>query len=193
MLKRILNHKSIIKKPPVIIDLGASGEINKEWKKFYPYSIFLSLDGDKRKFDNFNQNFKKHYRVQTIVDTMKKRSIFYLTKSPYCSSLLKPNKKNLSKWFFENKFKIIKKQKVKTSTLFNLLKERKLKYVDIVKVDLPGVDLKIYESLTKQIRNKIKYVELEPGLYEFYEKENDRVPQVINKMSKDFFIENISF
>ena len=62
MLKRILNHKSIIKKPPVIIDLGASGEINKEWKKFYPYSIFLSLDGDKRKFDNFNQNFKKLQR-----------------------------------------------------------------------------------------------------------------------------------
>ena len=49
MLKKILQHELLVKKPPVIVDLGASGESYKEWRKVYPFSIFLALDGDKRK------------------------------------------------------------------------------------------------------------------------------------------------
>mgnify|MGYP000334230672 FL=1 len=44
MIEKILRNEVFEKKPPVLIDVGASDEINNSWKKLSRYSICLGFD-----------------------------------------------------------------------------------------------------------------------------------------------------
>ena len=192
MIKKILNHKLMIKNPPVIIDLGASGESYDTWKKIYSHSIFIALDGDDRKKINYKNKFKKYIPINKIIDKKKNKRDFYLTKSPYCSSLLKPSKKT-REWFFHDQFKVTKKKTVKTTTLNEILKIKKIKKIDILKIDLQGIDLEVFKSISKKITKNIKFIDIEPSLYGFYELEKNNVSETIKHMEKEFFVEDIKF
>ena len=43
-------------KPPVLIDIGASGEIHPEWKLIAKHSICIAFDADTRDFNNSETN-----------------------------------------------------------------------------------------------------------------------------------------
>ncbi len=193
MIKRILNHKLLVKKPPVIIDLGAAGESYDIWSKLYKYSIFLALDGEERKSIKNKYNFKKYFLVNRIIDSKKGIRNFYQTKSSFCSSVLKPSDNKTRKWFFYNQFKIVKKRKIHATTLNEILKKRNINNIDILKIDLQGIDLAVFKSIPKKIRKNIQFVDIEPSLYGFYDGETNNVSETLKFMQKDFFIEDISF
>ena len=50
IIKKVFSHQSLIDKPPVLIDLGASGEIHKKWKAIAKHSICIAFDADTRDF-----------------------------------------------------------------------------------------------------------------------------------------------
>jgi len=193
MLKKILQHDLLVKKPPVVIDLGASGESYKAWNQIYPFSIFLALDGDKRKKTSYKNKFKKYISINKIVDVKKRKKKFFLTKSPFCSSILKPSTKKTEEWFFHNQFKILKQLNIKTITLNQILKENKIEYIDFLKIDLQGIDLDIFKNITPKIKKRIKFVDIEPSLYGFYEGENNNTPETLKYMQKEFDVEDIKF
>ena len=51
LIEEILNKEELIKQPPILIDIGASGEINENWKLLAKYSICLAFDPDNRDID----------------------------------------------------------------------------------------------------------------------------------------------
>lgn len=99
IINKVLSHPSLVQKPPVLLDIGASGTIHEKWKTIAPYSICVAFDADSREFSieqTTNSSFKELFLVNRIVAVESNDAMdFWLTKSPYCSSTLPPNNKAL--------------------------------------------------------------------------------------------------
>ena len=69
--------------PPVLIDIGASGEIHEIWSKIAEYSICIAFDADTTDFEPIvseDRAWKKLYSLnRLILDQANESSVFYLT------------------------------------------------------------------------------------------------------------------
>lgn len=192
---KILSSKELIDKPPVLIDIGASGQIHKPWEKIRKHSVCIAFDADEREFGFVKEEigkFKKLLVYNCIVtETEKGEADFFLTKSPYCSSLLQPDESALRDWAFSEKFQVEKKVKVKTRSLKSVLNEAKVDYIDWFKTDSQGTDLRLFTSLPEQIRNRILVAEFEPGILDSYSGE-DKLYRLMEFMNdKSFWMSEI--
>ena len=173
---KILSSKELVERPPVLIDIGASGQIHKPWENIQKHSICIAFDADEREFAFVKEEigkFKKLLIYNCIVtDTEKGETDFFLTKSPYCSSLLQPDENELKDWAFADKFEVEKKVKIKTRSLISVLNEAKIDYIDWFKTDSQGTDLRLFASLPEQIRKKVLAAEFEPGILDSYHGED---------------------
>ena len=50
LIRQIMEHEVFRQQPPVLVDVGASGEIHEEWAEIAPYSLCIAFDGDDREF-----------------------------------------------------------------------------------------------------------------------------------------------
>lgn len=195
MIKEILTRKEFIDNPPVLVDVGASGEIHGKWREIAKYSICIAFDADDREMsfkENTNGDFKKLVTINRIVTSENKTQVdFYLTQSPFCSSTLEPDLNKLSHWPFQDLFKVEKCIKLEAVQLSDVLKAMDLNYIDWLKIDTQGTDLRLFKSLPQPIRNKVLAAEFEPGIIDAYKGE-DKLYQLIDYMSHSpFFMSDI--
>ena len=177
-------------KPPVLIDIGASGEINAKWKPIASYSACIAFDADDRDFrieEDMNKGYKKLITVNRIVtaDPVNNQT-FYLTSSPYCSSLLEPDENKLSPWLFKNLFQVEKITTLPSITIQEALKQAGLSYIDWFKSDTQGTDLRLFKNLPGEIVNGILAAEFEPGIMDAYKGE-DKLHMIMQEMDQDDF------
>ena len=134
LIKKILENELFIKHPPVLIDIGASGFINKKWKSLAKYSICIAFDADDRDMQYIKtdkSDWKNLIIVNKIVtNEVKKQKKFYLTKSPHCSSFLKPNMESLNNWAFTELFDMERVTRLDTTDIPTILDEYSINYVD---------------------------------------------------------------
>lgn len=187
LLAKIFEHKLIQDKPPVLIDIGASGQILEDWNSFEKYSICIAFDADSREmqFVEKESSFYKKLVVYNCVvtDTHKAQIDFYLTKAPYCSSALCPDNQKLSVWDFNELFEIEKKIVLNARNLNEVLKEQNITYIDWFKTDSQGTDLRLFKSLDENIVNKIIVADFEPGFIDAYITE-DKLYSILAHMDK---------
>jgi hypothetical protein len=139
-----------------------------------------------------NKTFLKVNYVQKIIDGKNGVKTFYTTKDSHCSSLLEPKKTEYSKWYGAHRFKVVKKEKHKVSSLNSILKALNINYIDWLVIDAQGVDLNIFSNIDKKIQSKISILDLEPGFFEFYKKA-DSISEVFEYTKKNFEFEDITF
>lgn len=190
IIDQILRRPEFVKKPPVLMDIGASGKVPAEWKVLAKYSVGISFDPDSRDMkyiENEKNNFKflKVFPF-AIVPKRQKEIKFYLTKAPYCSSTLCPDKKQLDEWDFSDLFSVTGTKKVQTITAKKALSQEKIDYVDWFKTDSQGTDLRLMLSLPKDVIKKVLAVQLEPGILDAYIGE-DKLWQIFAEMEKRSF------
>jgi len=187
ILEKVLKHPLLIDKPPVLIDIGASENLNPKWKSFSKFSICIAFDADERDFSitsNENTHFKKLYKINRIVSANDSNvQNFYLTKSPYCSSSLKPDFLSLSNYCFCDKFEIVSEKKLSAVRIKNILKELNISYVDWFKADSQGTDLRLFLDLGEDIYKNVLVAELEPGIIDAYINE-DKITDVLIKFNE---------
>lgn len=192
LIQKILTSPELINKPPVLIDIGASGQLHKKWKLIAKHSICIAFDADEREFgfiEKKQSNFKKLFIYNCIVsDKDSSDQIFYLTKSPYCSSILKPDFKNLANYSFADIFKIVDTSKLKTVSISTALREIDINQVDWFKTDSQGLDLRLFKNLRDEIRGKIIIAEFEPGLIDAYEYEDKLYSLLEYIQNKNYWI-----
>lgn len=185
IVKKVCEHHSLINKPPVLVDIGASGSLPKHWKLLAPYSICLAFDADTRDFivsESGRGDWKKLYLMNRLVTAKSSDAInFYLAKSPHCSSTLKPNSKALKPWAFKELFDVDKIIKLPSVGLESALKKNGLNYIDWYKTDSQGTDLRIFDALPKSMIVKIVSAEFEPGIIDAYKGE-DKLHQLMAYM-----------
>ncbi|MBI1770262.1 MAG: FkbM family methyltransferase [Bacteroidetes bacterium] len=190
MIDHILQRNEFQNNPPVLVDIGASGEIHHKWKKIAKYAICIAFDADDREMnftENISSGFKKLITINRIVtDRIDGEVDFFLTQSPFCSSTLEPDLGKLSKWPFQNLFTVEKKIKLKAVQLVDALKNAGINGIDWLKIDTQGTDLRLFKSLPEIIRNNTLIAEFEPGIIDAYKGE-DKLYEVIGFMSKSGF------
>jgi hypothetical protein len=191
IIKTILESDYFAAEPPVLVDIGASGEINPKWKAIASYSICIAFDADDREFnvtEVVNKHYKKLITFNRIVTAGRpnEQADFYLTTSPFCSSLLQPDEEKLACWAFRDLFKIDRVAKLHTITLSKALSQTNIDYIDWFKADTQGTDLQLLNSLPEQIQSGILSVELEPGILDAYKGE-DKLYSVMQKMHNDLY------
>ncbi|NME68431.1 hypothetical protein [Flammeovirga aprica] len=190
--KRILSREEFTNKPPVLVDVGASGEIHAKWKEIAPYCICIAFDADDRKFDiseEDNQGFKKLYKFNCIVSDQEVEKLdFYLTKSPYCSSTLLPNPDSVKDYIFSPFFELDRTIQLNNISISHALEKLSLGYIDWLKTDSQGIDLRIWRSLDTSIQDNTLAIDFEPGLTQTYNGE-DNASSILNYMAdKNFWL-----
>jgi FkbM family methyltransferase len=192
LIHKIFDLPELINKPPVLIDIGASGQIHKKWKLIAKHSICIAFDADEREFgfiEKKQSTFKKLFVYNCIVSAKDNSDqIFYLTKSPYCSSILQPDFKNLDNYSFADIFQIVNTTNLKTVSISTALKELNINQVDWFKTDSQGLDLRLFKNLNEDISEKIIVAEFEPGLIDAYEYEDKLYALLAYFQDKDFWI-----
>jgi hypothetical protein len=190
VIERIFERPELKEQPPVLVDIGASGEIHEKWKRIAAHSICLAFDADDREMsfqEKTNSGFKKLITINRIVSDQPTAEIdFYLTASPFCSSTLEPDMNALAQWPFQDLFKVEKVVKLKSTQLADALKNAGLSYIDWMKTDTQGTDLRIFKSLPDDIRQRVVVAEFEPGIIDAYKGE-DKLYQLIGYMTGSAF------
>jgi len=190
IIKKIFKHPDLINKPPVLIDIGASGSIFSGWELIAPYSICISFDADARDFevtDSLDSGYKRLISLNRLVDVNKHdESDFYLTKSPHCSSGLKPDQDSLRNWSFHDLFEVTDKVALPTTTIAETLNSFKLDYVDWFKVDSQGQDLRLFCSVPNHMKGGVIALDFEPGIIDAYHGE-DKLFDILAWMERQPF------
>lgn len=156
---------------PVLVDVGASGAPPDIWNKIARFAIYVGFDPDRREVHHeFEQRFHSAKILNEAITCDKQATevLFYLTKSPYCSSTLEPNTQALSNYIFSDLFEIEKTVTAPAIRLDSVVERLSLPTIDWLKTDSQGTDLRIFTSLAEQIRQHVLAIDIEPGLIDVY-------------------------
>lgn len=190
IIRQIFQSGYFENRPPVLVDIGASGEIHAKWKLIAPYSVCVAFDADDRDFqanEQTNKGFKKLITLNRIVTAdASGLKDFYLTASPYCSSLLEPDKAQLEPWVFRKLFEVESVKKLPAITLQAALQQAGLSYIDWFKSDTQGTDLRLFKSVPVQWVQSMLVAEFEPGIMNAYKGE-DKLFRVMEAMEQGGF------
>jgi len=190
IISKIFSLGELVVDPPVLIDIGASGQLHKKWVLIAKYSICVAFDADNREFgfiEKEQSSFKKLFVFNSIVsDEDKSESEFYLTKSPFCSSVLHPDIKNLSNYSYSDLFQVVDKTYLKTISLSSVIKQLNIRQIDWFKSDSQGLDLRLFKCLPDEVRKKVIAAEFEPGLIDAYINE-DKLFSILQYFEKKNF------
>lgn len=195
IIKTILTSGYFLDNPPILVDIGASGEINKKWEIIAPHSVCIAFDADDRDFQ-INEVDSSIYKKLIIFNRIviaeeNAHPNFFLTVSPYCSSLLKPDEQKLKPWVFCSLFDVEKVTTLPAITLKEALSQTSVDYVDWFKTDTQGTDLRLFKSLPTMIAENVLMAEFEPGIIDAYQGE-DKLYMVMQEMrERDFWLSSM--
>ncbi|MCI1279431.1 MAG: FkbM family methyltransferase [Nitrospira sp.] len=156
---------------PILADIGASVGFPEMWNPIAVQSIYLGFDPDLREPREETQGvFFKSIVVDEAVtaDPSVAEAMFYFTKSPTCSSTLRPDAQSLSNYVFFDLFAVEKEGRVRATTLNAVLERFQLSGIDWLKVDSQGTDYRLFESLRPDVRSQVLALDIEPGLMDAY-------------------------
>ncbi|WP_461108726.1 hypothetical protein [Spirosoma koreense] len=187
MIDKILSRPEFQTEPPVLVDIGASGQLHTRWKAFAKYAVCIAFDADDRDFgyvESESGHFRKLYTFNHIVtDTDTETANFYLTESPHCSSLLRPRPDLVEEYAFAPKFEPTKVVQLKTRSLRSTLDNLKIRQVDWFKTDSQGTDLRLFRNLGDDRTRTVLTAEFEPGIASIYDGE-DKLYTVLQYMEE---------
>lgn len=187
ILDKVLNQPELLARPPVFVDIGASGGISPRWLPLAAHSICVAFDADTRDFavtESASKGWKRQYSLNRLVAAEVSESMdFHLTRSPHCSSTLKPDTEALQDWAFAPLFKLEEQIKLPAVDLATVLGPLGIEYIDWYKTDSQGTDLRIFAALPETIINRIIAAEFEPGIIKAYKGE-DKLHQLMAYMEK---------
>jgi hypothetical protein len=195
IITNILKRSEFFHEPPILLDIGASGNLHDKWKEIAKYSVCIAFDADDRDIhfvEKETENYKKLYVFNRIVTDRDTDELdFYLTKSPHCSTTLMPDHDKIQDWEFAELFTVQKKIKLKAVVLRDVFAELGVKKIDWFKTDSQGTDLRLFKSLGEEIMSNTLIAEFEPGIIDVYKGE-DKLHHLMSYMDQmPFWMSNI--
>ncbi|MCX6138243.1 MAG: hypothetical protein NTV54_12185 [Ignavibacteriales bacterium] len=190
IIATLLQRIEFADQPPVLLDVGASGTLHRQWKPLAKRSICIAFDADQREFGYVTDDsgsFGKLYIYKCIVaDKASDACAFYLTRSPFCSSTLMPDAQGLRPWAFGPKFEVVETISLRSNTLPNVMKEIGITSIDWFKTDSQGTDLRLFRSLAPEVLQKVIAADFEPGIIDSYVGE-DKLHELLRFMDAQPF------
>jgi hypothetical protein len=179
---------------PVLIDIGAAVAPSMIWRPIASHSVYVGFDPDLRGLRSETQGiYCRSIIVNEAVthDQGSSDSLFFFTKSPTCSSTLRPDLHSLSEYLFSDLFAVKREGKVLASTLDSVMERLDLPCIDWFKTDSQGTDLRLFESLRPEVQSKVLAVDMEPGLINAYVGEDLFINAHKALMESGFWLSNL--
>tara|TARA_B110000438_G_scaffold298111_1_gene345684 strand:+ start:1207 stop:1917 length:711 start_codon:yes stop_codon:yes gene_type:complete len=184
----------------IYIDVGShKGLYTDLIKKHYITQKIFMFEPQKRIFQYIKKKYKKNKKIHIFNEAVSDKNIyqsFRLNHHDLTASLSKLDSKNSylklkAKLFGVTPNKMIYETiKIKTITLSNVIKAKKIKKIDLLKIDTEGHEFQVLKGLESKIK-RVKYI-----LIEFH---NDKIflkydpKKVHNYLVKNNFILKNSF
>jgi hypothetical protein len=160
---------------PVLVDIGASGAPPKVWEPIARHSVYVGFDPDRRELHDVAEGqYARSIIINEAVTSASDQNQvhFYLTQSPYCSSTLPPDTAALANYLFSDLFVVEREVFVPASPLNAVIDRLGLQGVDWFKTDSQGTDLRLFQSLKDNLRERVLAIDIEPGLIDAYRGED---------------------
>jgi hypothetical protein len=190
IIDTVMRQPEFAERPPVLLDIGASGALHPDWAAIAPYSICIAFDADDRELRHVvseSRGYRKlHLFTALVSDSAGNASPFHLTASPYCSSVLQPRAGDLAAWAFAPSFDVVKTISLPAVTLTDVMKQIGVDGIDWFKSDSQGMDLRLFRSLGDNVCARVLAAEFEPGIIDAYEGE-DKLHHVLSAMGESGF------
>lgn len=181
--------------PPICIDVGASGQLPREWKLIAPYSVCVAFDADTREFtttDSRNEGWRRLVKINRMVTDGDEGMVpFFLTASPFCSSSLKPDHEALQSWAFADLFNVVDRVNLPAVTLASALQDLEISRIDWFKTDSQGMDLRLFAALPAGISDRTIVADFEPGIIDAYGSEDKLSSLLVFMEKKQFFMSDM--
>ena len=167
----LLLKKLCISPNPVILDIGAcDGSSVQDFKRLFPDSSIYSFEPYSTSFNNL-KNISKGYNnvkiFQVALSNYDGLMDFYVNKSKATNSLFKAK---LTSSFIDDHSVFEECIKVPAMTLDFFVMENMIEKIDILKLDVQGGELMVFEGAQETLRSKkVKLVYCEIWLIEGYE------------------------
>lgn len=190
IIDEILESNFFADNPPMLLDIGASGKIHPKWQPIAKHSICIAFDADAREIGyavNESKGYKKLYLFNNLVsnDALAEAD-FFLTRSPYCSSLLEPDHQSIAGYNFGDLFEVDRIVRLQTVQLTDALRSAGMSRIDWFKTDSQGTDLRLFQSLGDELMKRVLVAEFEPGIIDAYRGE-DKLHAVMKFMDSQPF------
>lgn len=185
LVTRILQSDCFTTQPPVLVDIGASGQLHDKWRWLAKYSVGIAFDADSRDFsaDAKDPRWRKlHVFNRLLAPRATEAATFHLTRSPHCSSALPIDTEGLRPWAFSPLFEVERTVSLPAVDLPFVLGETGLSHIDWFKTDSQGTDLRLFTSLPLDIQAKVLAADFEPGIIDAYRGE-DKLYQLMAYMA----------
>ena len=190
VVDEILRRPEFAAAPPILVDVGAAGAVHRDWAPVAPYAVCVAFDADVREMGYVEKEAAGYRRLVVYSAILHDRPAataeFHLTRSPYCSSALRPRNDRLAAWAFADLFEVVETKSLRAVSLPDVLAEQKLERVDWFKTDSQGTDLRLFRSLGEERVRRVLAAQFEPGIIEAYEGE-DTLADVLAFMSAQGF------
>jgi len=166
LLKNLTNESN-----PVIFDVGAcDGSSIIDFKNLFSTSNIYSFEPFPFAFENLTRLSEKYNNVYTekiAISNKNGFSNFYVNKSHATNSLLKSK---LTNSFIDVQSVNNSIIQIETKTLDSILEERNIDKIDILKLDVQGGEILVFEGAVNALREKkIKIIYTEIWFIEGYE------------------------
>jgi hypothetical protein len=185
----VLRHPLLVERPPVIVDLGASGR-DPRWDALKSTSILVAADADARDFGSSEGSgwLRRLAIASCIVPHSEPEANFYLTADPHCSSSLAPRSDALAPWMFADRFRVVEERRLPAVNLAAVLSDQGISSIDWIKLDTQGTDLRLLDSLPPDMWSRCAVVQMEPGIMDAYAGE-DKLHDVLRRFDGlDYFV-----
>ena len=196
MVRDILARPEFESRPPVLVDVGASGAIHADWAALAPWSICIAFDADSREMgyaERPGSGYRKLVVYRAILHDREIESAeFHLTRSPWCSSTLRPRADRLAAWAFHELFEVTESTRIRTVTLARVMQEQGLDRVDWFKTDSQGMDLRLFQSLGEERIGRVIAAQFEPGILEAYAGEDALADVLAFMRARGFWLSELA-
>lgn len=157
----------IEKIPFSLIDVGASGGIQKQWRRFTNLNYY-GFEPDDRDHTPLKKKQNETW-FNLGVHGVPGRYPFHLLREQCNSSLLKPNLKTIKNLAYEiNDFSVVKVIDIKCDNLDNICRDNKID-PDVIKLDTQGTEHEILLHSEQILKKSVLLAEIEVEFMELYE------------------------
>ncbi|MBI2594652.1 MAG: FkbM family methyltransferase [Candidatus Colwellbacteria bacterium] len=160
--------------PLTLVDVGASGDLQKSWRGLGEYLRVIGFEPDKKAYEELvkRSSKKKDGEMVTYLNlalhNKAAEADFFITRKQMVSSMLLPNEDLIREFPVPERFDIVASRKIKTETLDAALQQAGVQDIDFIKLDTQGSELFILQGAAETLRKKALGVEVELEFAEVY-------------------------